>query len=100
MKVTPVDVYFNLQELEDQDVSMGDVARFLGAYTLGDNVPEDAPGADRVPEGRLDETIFAGAFTGDFIESLTPEDVDGFGESDYSEGSFIPQPGASPEAGR
>jgi predicted AlkP superfamily pyrophosphatase or phosphodiesterase len=100
LKVTPVDVYFDLDEVEEQDVSMSDVARFLGAYTLGDNVPDDVPGADRVPEGRLDEKLFAGAFTGDYIESLSPEDIEGFGDSDYSEGSFVAGPRPSPEAGR
>jgi predicted AlkP superfamily pyrophosphatase or phosphodiesterase len=99
MKVTPVDVYFNLDELEEQDVSMSDVARFLGAYTLGDNVPEGAPGAERVPEGRLDETVFAGAFTGDYIESLSPEDIESFGASDYPEGSFLLRPSPSPDGG-
>lgn len=100
MKVTPVDVYFNLDEIEEQDVSMSDVARFLGAYTLGDNVPEGAPGADRVPEARLDETLFAGAFTGDYIESLSPEVIEGFGESEYAGGSFLAGATPSPEAGR
>jgi predicted AlkP superfamily pyrophosphatase or phosphodiesterase len=100
MKVTPVDVYFDLDEVEEQDVSLSDVARFLGSYTLGDNVPEDIPGADRVPEGRMNETLFAGAFTGDFIESLTAEDIEGFGPSDYAEGSFVSSPSPSPDAGR
>jgi predicted AlkP superfamily pyrophosphatase or phosphodiesterase len=100
MKVTPVDVYFDMDEVEEQDLSLDDVARFLGTYTIGDNVPEDAPGADRVPEGRLDEKLFAGAFTGDFIESLSAEDIEGFGASDYPEGSFVPGASPSPEAGR
>lgn len=100
MKVTPVDVYFDLDEVEEQDVDLADVARFLGAYTLGDNVPEDIPGADRVPEGRMDETLFAGAFTGDYIESLGPDEIDAFGPSDYPEGTFVSSPSPSPDAGR
>jgi predicted AlkP superfamily pyrophosphatase or phosphodiesterase len=98
MKVTPVDVYFDLDEIDEQDVSPSDVARFLGAYTLGENIPEDAPGAERVPEGRLDETLFAGAFTGAYIESLSPEDIEAFGASEYPEGSFVAGPTPSPEA--
>jgi predicted AlkP superfamily pyrophosphatase or phosphodiesterase len=98
MKVTPVDVYFDMDEVEQQNVSLSDVASYLGTYTLGDNVPEAVPGADRVPEGRLDETLFAGAFTGDFIESLTPQDIQDFGSSSYREGTFVRTP-ASPSPG-
>lgn len=96
LKVTPVDIYFHLDEVEADDVSLDDVARFIGSYTLRDNIAEGQPGADHVPESRLDETLFAGAFSGDYIESLDQSDIDGFGDSKYPEGTFVKSPSASP----
>jgi predicted AlkP superfamily pyrophosphatase or phosphodiesterase len=96
LKVTPVDIYFNLDKVRDDDVSLDDIARFIGSYTLADNIPDGIPGADRVPESRLDETLFAGAFSGRYIESLDPDEIEGFGDSTYPEGSFIRRPSPSP----
>ena len=87
-KVTPVDAYFDLDKIEEEDISIGDVARFVGTYTLGENIPDDAEGADLVPEGRLDELLFAGAFSTDYLTSLTDDEVASFGESEYPEGDF------------
>jgi predicted AlkP superfamily pyrophosphatase or phosphodiesterase len=94
LKVTPVDIYFHLDKVADDDVSLDDIARFIGSYTLRDNIAEDQPGADRVPESRLDEVLFAGAFSGDYIESLDPSKIEGFGDSDYPEGTFVKTPPA------
>src|SRR3712207_7707995 len=49
-----------------------DIARYLGAYTVADSIPEGQPGADLVPEGRLDDRVFAGAFSTGFLNSLDP----------------------------
>ena len=87
-KVTTVDVYFNRERLRDEGFSFADVARYLGTYTIGDNIPEDAPGADRVPVARLDERLFAGAFSRGYIESLTSETIASFGAGDYDEGAL------------
>lgn len=87
-KVTPVDIYVDFDAMEREDVTLEDIARYLGTYTIGDNIPDGAPGADLVPEGRLDEILFAGAFDTDYIESLTPEKIASFGEGDYPEGDF------------
>jgi len=87
--VSPVDVYVDRARLTDEDATLSDVARYIGAYTLGDNIPDGAPGADRVPRVRLDDTLFAGAFSTDFLQSLTPGEItETFGESDYDEGNF------------
>lgn len=94
LKVTPVDIYFHLDEIAADDVSLDDIARFIGSYTLRDNIAEDQPGADRVPESRLDEVLFAGAFSGDYIESLDPSKIEAFGDSDYPEGTFVKSPPA------
>ena len=88
-KVTPVDAYFDLDAIEEGDVSIDRCrARYVGTYTLGENIPEDAPGVEFVPEGRLDDLLFAGAFSTDYLTSLSPDEVAAFGEGEYPEGDF------------
>jgi len=84
-KVTPVDVYFDRDALEREDIDLDDVARYVGTYTIGDNIPEAKPGADRVPEGRMEELLFAGAFTTDYFQGLTPETLGAFGDGEFPE---------------
>jgi hypothetical protein len=93
-KVTPVDAYFDMEAVERDDVDLSDVARWLATYTIGDNIPEGAPGADRVPEGRLDEILFAGAFSTDYLTGLDDNTIAGFGQGDYGvQGDLTSPPG-------
>jgi Type I phosphodiesterase / nucleotide pyrophosphatase len=85
-KVTPVDIYLNADALESEGVEAGDVAEWLGNYTIEDNLPDEAPGRDRVPESRLDETVFAGAFSFEFLQALESSEIESFGEGEYPEG--------------
>jgi hypothetical protein len=87
-KITTVDIYLDLDQIEEEDVDPSDIASYLGTYTIGDNIPEGAPGAERVPEGRLDELLFAGAFSTGYLQALTPEKITSFGDSDYPGGDF------------
>ena len=91
-KVTPVDVYLDLDFVEEEEIDMGEIASFLGTYTIDDNIPEEQPGADRVPEARLEETVFAGVFSTDYLSSLTSEKIETFGEGDYPEGRLDEEP--------
>lgn len=91
-KVTPVDAYFDMEAVEDEGVALVDVARWLGTYTLGDNVPPDAPGSDNVPESRKDDVLFAGVFSTDFLVNLTDGDIDAFGDGDYPQGDLTTPP--------
>lgn len=91
-KVTPVDAYFDMDAVEEEDVELADVARWLGTYTIGENIPEEAPGADNVPEARLDDLLFAGAFSTDFLVNLTDADIDAFGDGEYPEGDLTSPP--------
>lgn len=94
-KVTTVDMFLNMDAVEDRGVDLEEVAEFLGSYTIGDNVPAGQPGADLVPQGRLDDRLFAGAFPTGYLQSLTEETIETFGESDYPEGTLtIEPPGA------
>jgi predicted AlkP superfamily pyrophosphatase or phosphodiesterase len=88
-KISPVDIYVNMDRLEEEDVELEAITEFLSTYTIEDNLPEGIPGADRVPEGRLDEKLFVGAFTTDYLQSLTPETLDSFGDSEFEEGEFV-----------
>jgi predicted AlkP superfamily pyrophosphatase or phosphodiesterase len=88
VKVTTSDVYLDHDAMESNGVTAEDVARFLGAYTLGDNIPEEVPGADRVPESRLDDRVYAGAFPGSYLRSASYEEFEELGDGIYPEGKF------------
>ncbi len=89
-KVTTVDVFFDPEAVEEGEVDLDDVARYLGTYTVGENIPRGAPGADYVPEARLDERVFAGAFPSEFFRSLTPQLITSFGPGIYAESDLDP----------
>lgn len=84
-KVTPVDVYLDADALEAEGVETSDIARYLGTYTLGDNVPDTAFGANRVPEARKAERLFAGAFSTGYIESLSVDRAAALGPGSFDE---------------
>lgn len=87
-KVTPVDVYVDHDALEESGFTMTDIARYVATYTIGDNIPDGAPGADLVPEARLDEELFAGAFSTGFLQELTDDAIADLGPGRYPEGNF------------
>jgi arylsulfatase A-like enzyme len=93
-KVTTAGVILDHAAVREARVNAAEVARFLGAYTLEDSIPEGAPGTELVREERLDELLFAGAFPSSFIEGLTPREIESFGASAYRYGDL----GLPPEA--
>lgn len=92
-KVTPADIFLDMDAMGREGWEPEDVARYLGTYTVADSIPEGKPGADLVPEGRMDDRVFAGAFSTGFLESLDPvvdpRRIEQFGESEYPEGNFV-----------
>lgn len=78
----------DVQLANDSSLDEGEVARFIGAYTVADNIPEGLPGAGRVPDAALDEEVFAAAFPSDFLASLDETTLDEFGDSAYEQGSL------------
>ena len=82
-QVTTADLYLDRDAMERLNVREEDVARFLGAYTLGESIPKGVPGADRVPRARLDERIIAGAFPGEWLRSLSEPELDAFGSGEF-----------------
>ena len=93
-KITPVDIYIDHDAVEAEDVDLSDVARFIAAYRLGNNIPDELP-TDNIPEGRKEDLLFVGAFPTGYIEDLTPEKIQSFGDSDYPEGVLTVDPGGS-----
>ncbi|MGH2776212.1 MAG: alkaline phosphatase family protein [Actinomycetota bacterium] len=91
-KATPVDIYLDMDFIESEGIDVGDIAEWLGNYTVADNIPDEAPGSDRVAEAVLGETVFAGAFSFDYLQDLAPEDIESFGEGDYPEGRIFDPP--------
>lgn len=88
-RISPVDIYLDMERIETDDVSMSDLARYIGTYTIGDNIPEGAPGEDRVPPARLEELLFAGAFSTGYLTDMTAETARSFGEGIYPQGRLF-----------
>ena len=88
-KITTVDLFVDRELVSRRDVDLSDVARFLGTYTVGDNIPAGAAGASRVPQGRLHDILFAGAFSTEYLQALTPERIASFGEGAYEESDLL-----------
>ena len=88
-KITTVDFFVDRELVARRDVDLSDVARFLGTYTVGDNIPQGTQGASGVPERRLDDVLFAGAFSTDYLQSLTPERIAAFGGGAYEESDLL-----------
>jgi Type I phosphodiesterase / nucleotide pyrophosphatase len=85
---TPADLYLDVDALGQEGVTAEDIALWIGTYTLGQNVPDGAPGRELVPEDRLDETLYAAAFTGEFLAD-PPVDLENLGAGDYgADGRF------------
>lgn len=86
--VTTFEINLDLQSVEGLAVDIEAIVRFLGNYTIGHNIAAGSDGADLVPEDRLDERLFAGAFTTDFLSNLSSERIRSFGDSIYPEGDL------------
>ncbi|HVL64982.1 MAG TPA: alkaline phosphatase family protein [Actinomycetota bacterium] len=93
-KVTTADLYLDRDAVERLGVEVEDVARFLGAYTLGDSLPDGIPGRDLVPPARLDDRVIAGAFPAEWLRSLSEQEISALGEGDFEEGRLTKEPGS------
>ncbi|HWC13751.1 MAG TPA: alkaline phosphatase family protein [Actinomycetota bacterium] len=86
---TPADLYLDRDGLEREGVTAEDVARWIATYTLGENIPDDAPGRELVPDERLDDTIYAAAFPTGFLAAPSL-DIGDLGPGDYGRhGRFL-----------
>lgn len=86
---TPADLYLDRDGLEREGVTAEDVARWIATYTVGENIPDDAPGRELVPDERLDDTLYAAAFPTDFL-AVPSIDIGDLGTGDYGRhGRFL-----------
>jgi predicted AlkP superfamily pyrophosphatase or phosphodiesterase len=86
-QATPADLFIDTEALERSGHSLEQIARYLGTYTIGDSIPRDVP-LNVVPEARLDDRVFAGVFTTDYLSGLTPQDIRSLGAGNYPEGDL------------
>jgi hypothetical protein len=86
---TPADLYLNVDALDEAGVTAEDIALWIGTYTLGQNIPDGAPGQELVPQERLDDTLYAAAFTGQFLAD-PPLDIASLGPGDYGDDGRFP----------
>ncbi|MDQ3939926.1 MAG: alkaline phosphatase family protein [Actinomycetota bacterium] len=84
--------YVNLLE---EGADQTQIARFLGTYTVGDNIAVGIPGEDRVAPALRRERIFVGAFPGAYLRALSAEEIESFGESEFPQGDLIVDPPSS-----
>lgn len=81
-QATPADIYLDTEGLESEGVTAEDVARWIATYTIGENIPDGAAGAELVPEELLDDTLYAAAFSSDFLAD-NALDLEALGTGDY-----------------
>lgn len=91
-----VELFLDRDLVREEDIDLSELASYIGAYTVEENIPDGRPGLEKVPEARLEERLFAGAFTTDFLKTLSPDHISGLGDGDYEEGRLTAPPtGAS-----
>lgn len=87
----PSDLYVNYDELEDEGVSLTEVARFLGDYRYVEGMPGGYDPED-LPAEVLNSRMFAAAFPGPFLRSLSKSEIDALGPGIYKEGDLTSPP--------
>ncbi|MDQ3954648.1 MAG: alkaline phosphatase family protein [Actinomycetota bacterium] len=86
-KATSVDLELDSEKVAELNITPSDIASWLVAYKISDNIPPGSSGIDRLPDDLLDRPVFAGAFTDEYLRALTPSDLSSFGASSFNEGS-------------
>jgi hypothetical protein len=86
-KVTPSGLFLDREAMDAAGITLEDVARFVGAYRYGDGLPKDAD-RSKISEEDLQSRVFAGAFPGDYLGSLTDAQVGAAGPGEFPEGDL------------
>jgi len=93
-QLSATEIFLNHGAMRRANVSADDVARFVAAQTIADNLKPNR--ANGVPPVRMDERVFAGVFSAGYLESLDPAKIAAFGPSSYPEGDLtIDDPSAA-----
>jgi Type I phosphodiesterase / nucleotide pyrophosphatase len=97
-KVTPSGLFLDRGAMEVADITLEDVARFVGEYRYGDGLPKDAD-RSKIPPEDLDRRVFAGAFPGTYLGALTDAQIIASGPGEFPEGdltsplvAYLPKP--------
>jgi arylsulfatase A-like enzyme len=90
--VHPTDAFIDPERIED--VSVEEVARFIGAYRYEDGLPDAVDPATVPPDVRT-RRVFAAALPGAWLASLSPEQVASLGPGDFPEGDLHSPPSLS-----
>jgi hypothetical protein len=86
-KVTPSGLFLDRELMDAEGISLEEVARFVGAYRYGDGLPQDAD-RSKIPQDDLDRPVFAGAFPGDYLQTLSDADLIAAGPGLFPEGNL------------
>jgi hypothetical protein len=62
--LSPSQAWLDLEEVEEEGLTAGEIAAFIAGYDAGDNAPD--PGV--LPSERRDDLLFAGAFPGRLLQ--------------------------------
>jgi hypothetical protein len=84
-QVTPSGVFLDTARMEEEGITVEEVARFVADYRYGDGLPPDVPAAE-IPEEQLGERVFAAALPGQYLAELTMGEIAALGPGRYPEG--------------
>jgi len=82
--VAPSELFVNPRALADADLRLEDIAAFLNDYRYRDNIGDYVP-KDAVEWDHLDEKILAAVMPSTFLEGLTDESVQRYGDGRYNQ---------------
>ncbi|HXJ62544.1 MAG TPA: alkaline phosphatase family protein [Actinomycetota bacterium] len=91
-QLSATEIFLDHAAMRREGVTAEDVARFVAAQTIADNLKANRESG--VAPARLGESMFAGAFSANFLESLNPSAIEAFGPSSYPEGDLTIDPPA------
>ena len=91
----PSDLYVDHQEMEEQGIDLTQIARFIGDYRYAEGMPTGYD-PDQLPADLLNRRVFAGAFPGPFLESLSNQEINALGPGIFEEGDLTSIPNGLP----
>ena len=91
----PSDMYVDHEELEESGFTLTEIARHLGDYRYEEGMPSGFD-PDELPADVLNQRVFAAAFPGPFLASLSSAEIEALGPGIYEEGDLTSVPTALP----
>jgi predicted AlkP superfamily pyrophosphatase or phosphodiesterase len=88
----PSEIFLDHVAMQEAGISEEDVARYVASYRFREGLPADT-NVDGIPSAVLDQRVFAAALPGDYLRSLSLDDVGGLGPGACPEGDLTSPPG-------